>query len=814
MGKASNEQRSRLLGPALCGVLLAAVGLVFLQTAGFEFVNYDDPSGVRDNPQVIRPLTYQGLIGAFTGRHVESWAPLTCVSHMLVWHLLGHDAAYHHLVNVVLHAAAAVVLLLVLWRMTGRMWPSALAAAIFAVHPLRAESVAWVTERKDVLSGVFFMVSLAAYLRYARAEKGRLGAYLALLASFVVSLAAKPMAVTLPFLLLLLDYWPLGRFGGKKEGEQGRGGEGEVNGQPHATESPPLPLAPSPALASSPSLARRPRLRFGLRSRIIWEKIPLLILAGLFCLVTVHGQEPSALAVNRQYGVAWRIGNALVSYVTYLVQFFCPLNLVPAYPRRSLLPPWQVALATLTLVAITALAVRWRRQRPYLLVGWLWYVGMLVPVIGLVQFGAQAEADRFTYLPQIGLCIALAWGAAEMFRPAGSTGFQPAGKPGQAGRATTVCAVGTALALAVLIGWGWRQTRLWRSSRPLWTHAILCTPESAVAHDSLGSALSEEGRLGEAVREFREALRRDRRYVGAYNNLGAALARSGQLGEAMDLYRQALAIDPGDAEAHHNLGNALAMTGKGDEAIKEYATAVKLRPWNAEARYHLGVVLKRSRPDEAVRQFEQAILLSPGDARAYNDLANLLTDRGRLDDAIELYRRAVAIRPSLVQAQYNFGLALLQKNQIAEALRHFRLAVQFGPKFVPARDKLGAIYEAQHHDDKAAVEYRQALAADAKDLRALRSLAWIRATSPDPLLRNGDEAVALARRANEISGGKLPEVLDVLAAAYAEVGRFDDAASTLKRAVELAEQQRKEPLTEALRGRLACYRQGLPFRHQ
>jgi len=191
-----------------------------------------------------------------------------------------------------------------------------------------------------------------------------------------------------------------------------------------------------------------------------------------------------------------------------------------------------------------------------------------------------------------------------------------------------------------------------------------------------------------------------------------------------------------------------------------------------------------------------------------------LTDRGRLDDAIELYRRAVAIRPSLVQAQYNFGLALLQKNQIAEALRHFRLAVQFGPKFVPARDKLGAIYEAQHHDDKAAVEYRQALAADAKDLRALRSLAWIRATSPDPLLRNGDEAVALARRANEISGGKLPEVLDVLAAAYAEVGRFDDAASTLKRAVELAEQQRKEPLTEALRGRLACYRQGLPFRHQ
>ena len=438
---------------AVCGLLLLAVGLVFGQTAGFDFVNYDDDAGVYENRLVTGELTLRGLLAVFTDRHVESTVPLTYISHMLVWHLLGHGAAVHHLTNVLLHAASAVLLLLVLWRMTGRLWPSALVAAIFAIHPLRAESVAWVTERKDVLSGLLFMLTLAAYLRYVR-RRFSLGRYLAVLACFIVGLAAKPMAVTLPFLLLLLDYWPLGRMNGTE------------------------PDVPA---------------RFSVPMRLILEKIPMLVIACLFCLLTVHGRTAAALAANQQYSFGWRIGNALISYVAYLGQFFCPLGLAPCYPRRPVLPPWQVAAAVLLLVSITAAAMRWRRQRPYLLVGWLWYVGMLVPVIGLVQFGGQAEADRFTYLPQIGLTIALAWTAADACRA------WP--------RFRRIWAVAATCAVMILAISAWRQTSYSARQRDaLDPHSSLHSAKQLWPTTTSASSWRAAGRIDEAIEHYQKAL--------------------------------------------------------------------------------------------------------------------------------------------------------------------------------------------------------------------------------------------------------------------------------------------------------------------
>ena len=530
---------------AVCALLALAVGAAFAQTARFDFVDYDDSGGVYENRLVTGELSLRSALAVFSDRHMESWAPLTCLSHMLVWHLFGHTAAAHHVINVLLHAASAILLFLILESMTGRRWPSALVAAVFAVHPLRVESVAWVTERKDVLSGFFFLLTLAAYLGYTR-RPFSLRRYFTVAVCFVIGLAAKPMAVTLPLLLLLLDYWPLGRF------EEENAEYGERRG------------------------------RVSVWTRPIVEKLPLLAIAGLFCLLTVRGQETVALEVNREYSLAWRMGNAAISYLAYVGQFFCPANLVPFYPRRPApLPLWEVAAATLTLVSITLAAIWQRRQRPYLLVGWLWYVGMLLPVIGLVQFGAQSEADRFSYLPQIGLTIALVWtafprmsGDREVVRHAATRPFRvlPASLPPWLASAAAACV------LTALLVFAWRQTCAWRNAETLWAHTVRCSPDNALALDNLGFRLAERGRMDEAIACYRRAVEIKPDYAKAHNNLANALVRRGGTGEAIDNYRKALEIKPNFAEARSNLGIALARCGRTDEAIAQFRGAWRSGP--------------------------------------------------------------------------------------------------------------------------------------------------------------------------------------------------------------------------------------------
>ena len=427
----------------VCLFLLVVVALVFAQTVRHEFVNFDDDRFVYDNPHVTRGLTGEGILWALCD-HGFQWRPLTWVSHMIDWQLYGPRAGGHHATNLLLHAATTVLLFVLFWRMTGRLWPSALVAVLFAVHPLRVESVAWVTERKDVLSGLFFALTLGAYLDYVR-QPFSVERYLTVTVFFALGLLSKPMLVTLPLLLLLLDYWPLGRFT-----ERSLAGNQEV--PPHCDGGGPVAAASLPVWPAA--LGRLPVL-----GRLLFEKLPWFALVAVSCAMTVWSHIKVVAAVDR-LPLSWRLGNALVSYVGYLGDFCWPTGLAVLYPLGDRdLSPWKVGGAALLLLVVTAAVWLARRRYPYLLFGWLWYAGMLVPVSGLLQFGIFTHADRFTYLPQIGIAVALAWGAADLCR---RWPYRRA-----------VCGVASLLILAVLAGCAWRQASFWRDSETLWTRAGL-----------------------------------------------------------------------------------------------------------------------------------------------------------------------------------------------------------------------------------------------------------------------------------------------------------------------------------------------------
>ena len=785
---AASRPQPRTLAPTVCALLLLAVGLVFGQTIRHEFVNYDDGPYVVDNPQVTRGLSAEGLAWAFTHSHASNWHPLTWISHMLDCRLYGLEPGGHHLTNVLLHAATAILLFLVLLKMTGQLWPSALAAAVFAVHPLRAESVAWVAERKDVLSGLLFMATLAAYVGYVR-RPFALARYLAVALLYVLGLMAKPMLVTLPLVLLLLDGWPLGRL---------RGASGD-----------------------------------GTWRRAILEKIPLLVVAAGSSIATLLVQH-EALMPSEQVALPWRIANALVSYATYLMQFFCPAGLAVMVPHPAdSLPAWKIAGALVGLAAISAAVVAARRKCPWLLLGWLWYLVMLVPVIGLVQVGKQAMADRYTYLPQIGLSIILAWAGAAVCR----------WRPDRRG----AFAVVMALLLAALMASAWRQTSYWQDSETLWTHALSCTSRNPVAHNNLGAAMKRQGRVDEAIAQYRKALEIRPDHVEALNNLGNALAGRGRVDEAIAQYQKALAIRTDHVEALNNLGNALAGRGRVDEAIAQYQKALAVNPEHAEAHNNLGVALSdrgradeamaqyqktleinprhagahnnlglalaaQGRVDEAVAQYRKALELTPDYAEAHNNLGVALRKRGRLDEAMAQYERALKLKPGYAEAHNNLANALAGHGRLAEAMAHYRQALAINPDYAEAHQNFGAVLYQQGRVPEAVAQWRQLLRLRPNQLAILNRLAWVLATAPEASLRNGAEAIELAQRAVRLSGGREPALLDTLAAAYAETGRFPEAVQTEEKAVRLADAKGDRTLAQQIRTRLELYSSGKPYR--
>jgi tetratricopeptide (TPR) repeat protein len=684
------HNRKAILG--ICVLLTAATLATFGRTVRYDFVKYDDNVYVYDNPHVAAGLSPRAVAWAFTEPHGGNWHPLTTLSHMLDCQLYGLWPGGHHLTNVLLHAATSVLLFLVLRRMTGSLWSSACVAAVFALHPLRAESVAWISERKDVLSGLFFMLTLAAYVRYAT-RPFRSSRYLLVVFVYALGLLAKPMLVSVPFVLLLLDYWPLGRL-----------------------------RLPGMDASVTAAAGRLPNAAHG-AARLLAEKIPLLLLAAGSCVVTACVQREAIAHVVR-VALPWRIANALVAYVAYLGKFFWPVNLAVLYPHpQTDLPAWEIVGAVLVLAAISVLTVACRGKRAYLPVGWLWYLGMLVPVIGLVQVGRQAMADRYTYLPQIGLCLALTWTAADLLRD-----YCPARTARIVGGAAGVLLIEVLMAHALV------QTAHWRNSRVLWSHTLACTVGNAVAHNDLGQVCAAEDQPAEALDHYRQALEIDPRYAQAHSNLGSVLQQQGRVADALTHFGIALDIDPQLASAHNNSGVALRSLGRNPEALAEYRRALRIKADFAEAQYNLGdLLLATGQFDEAVVHLQQAVAIRPTLAPAHNDLARawyrqkkFSESRAQWREFLRLQQETLRLRPASVTVllQTAYVLATCPDDSIrdpAQALKLARQAIELTGRATPtALDTLAVAQAAAGQPAEALRSAEQALAlATAQNLTAL-----------------------------------------------------------------------------------------------
>jgi tetratricopeptide (TPR) repeat protein len=501
----------------ICLLLAGAVLLPYLKVAGFDFITLDDDLYVYRNPLVLAGLTSTGVKWAATTQHASNWHPLTWLSHMLDAQIYGSWAGGHHLTNVFFHIANTLLLFLFLIRVTRALWPSALVAALFALHPLHVESVAWVSERKDVLSAFFWIATMWAYAGYATSPSVR--RYLAVVLLFALGLMAKPMLVALPLVLLLLDYWPLRRVKGLAPAPGSNGGRAPQPG--------PVPQS---------------------FWRLLGEKIPLFVLAALSCLITLSAQEGSGSLMPldiRPLGP--RIANALVAYVQYVVKMFWPSPLAMFCPLAPI-PWWQALAAGLILAAASALLLARARRSPYLAVGWLWYLGTMVPVIGLVQVGGQAMADRYTYIPSIGLFIMAAWGVGEA---TARWRYQKA-----------ILALGSAVVL-LACWWGtWRQIGYWRNSETLFVHTLKVTGANYVAYNHLGTYLTDQGRFEQAIIMYKKAQAAAPTYPPSYNNLGIIYAKQGRFAEAIDNFQKAIQLTPDNSSYRRNLAVAYREQGE------------------------------------------------------------------------------------------------------------------------------------------------------------------------------------------------------------------------------------------------------------
>jgi tetratricopeptide (TPR) repeat protein len=605
------------------GLFAAAItGLVFGQTVGFPFINLDDNAYVFKNAQVARGVTLEGIGWAFTHVHSGNWHPITWLSHMLDCQVYGLNPGGHHLTNVLLHTGTAILLFALLQQMTGSRWRSAFVAIVFAIHPLRVESVAWVAERKDVLSGLFFVLTIGAYVRYVRSPSITRYGLLAVL--FALGLMSKPMLITLPFVLLLLDYWPLNRLTVAGNEEDGRA-----------------------------STTRR----------LAAEKLPLVALGAASSLVTLFAQKV-ALQPLSHISLAERIGNAIISCVIYLRQMLWPRNLAPFYPfNRQEIVGSTVVFSLFVLVLISTAVFVWGRRHRYLVTGWLWYLIMLAPVIGILQVGNQSRADRYTYLPQIGLLLLFTWMAGDL--------------SARLPRRPLILGIVAATIVSCLAFAAHLQASYWRNSETLWIHTLSCTTDNATAEENLGQAVYDQGRVKEALAHFQKAIEINPKQPFVHSLLGVAFLEQGRVEDSLAHLETAIQINPDDGDAHYNLGNTFLQMGRAQQAIAQYSRALEINTYDIEAR---------------------------------------------------------------------------------------------------------------------------------------NNLAWVLATCPDALLRDGVKAIQIAARADSLTQNQSPVIGATLAAAYAEAGRFDDATRTAQHALDLAVNERQNARAESIRAQIQLYQSGLAFR--
>jgi len=637
----------------ICVALVVATGAFYWQVQGFDFVNYDDQAYVEDNEIVRKGLTREGFVWAFTTDKTGYWHPLTWLSLMLDCELARSVTRTCHTTNVLIHIVNTLLLFWVLRRMTSALWCSAFVAALFALHPLHVESVAWVSERKDVLSTFFLFLTILFYVRYV--ERPGFFRYVTVALCFAIGLLAKPMLVTLPCVLLLLDYWPLGRL---QPGKLVIGGEEGKNTRKAA-------------------------------GRLVIEKAPLFVLTVILCAVTYLLQKSGQVVADLEFGV--RLSNAIASYGRYIGMMFWPSGLTVIYLHPERIEVWPLVVSSIVLVCVSAAVVLQARRRPYLAMGWLWYIGMLVPVIGLVQVGGQAMADRYTYVPLTGLFIMLAWGAADVTK-------------GVRYRKITLGAVGVSIILVLSVCTAF-QLRHWRNSITLFEHTAKVTKDNYIAYDNLGCALAQQGRLDEAVENFTKALRIKRDFEGAHNNLGCALLQQGNFTVAVTHFEDALRINPNFpnfAGAHMNMADALFQLRIYDQAVEHYEAALLFGCDSVNIHYNLATSLShQGRYDEAILQYRKFLQQRPDSFMAHSNLGAILLARGDGNEAIKHFQEALRLNWDYFGAHINLATILMDQGNISEALLHYEEAVRIDPNDIGARRELEKAREAAAKQAKA-----------------------------------------------------------------------------------------------------------------
>jgi protein O-mannosyl-transferase len=657
------------------GFLGVVLGLTTINLAiyspvrNFSFINWDDGIYVRNNPHVVHGLTWQGVGWAFTTGYAANWHPITWLSHMLDVQMFGVTAGPQHITNVVLHILSSVLLFAVLYRLTGASVKSAFVAAIFAVHPLHVESVAWVAERKDVLSTMFAMCVLLAYSFYV--ERPSWVRWFAVIVAFALGLMAKPMLVSLPLVLLLVDCWPLRRV--------------------------------------------RDPLEWSARRACIFEKIPLLILAIASSVITFIAQQQGGTVRSLQaVPLTLRLGNVVTSYCFYLVKSVWPADLAAFYPYVPSPWPWVVAGIAL-LTAISVIAVRVRLSRPYLFTGWFWYLLTLVPVIGIVQAGRQARADRYTYFPLIGLAIIVAWGIPELFQ---------CWKYGK-----FVAVLGAGGVIILCIGLSRVQAGYWQNDETLWTHAIDATGDNYLAYGNLARDLVANGRSQEAIGMFNQALRSGAQLEvmpdlsEIRSGLGFALADSGRSDEAVERFQEAIRENPDLAEAHNGLGTALAQQGKAAMAIVEFQRALEIRPDDVRIQTNLGNVLAQSgRTKEAIESYNKALQINPEASGTLKNLGVALAEMGKFADALSAFSRSLQLDPNDAEAYYDVGVLYAKAGNDLKAAEYFAKAVGIAPQHVDAHYNFGAALENLGKRAEALQEYGEVLRLDPNHTDARRAV--------------------------------------------------------------------------------------------
>lgn len=729
----TNRRRHLPNTPALIRIALMAVVIcVYLPVLDNGFIAFDDPDYVTENRHVRQGLTWQGIGWAMTSFHAANWHPLTWVSHMLDVTLFGFNPAGHHLTSLILHLLNTLLLYGLLRSMTGAALRSGMVAALFAVHPLHVESVAWIAERKDVLCTAMALAALGCYLRYVR--RPGIWAYLAVAAFFTLALMAKPMAVTLPFVMVILDVWPLQRFGPIFRSPSGSGSV-SVSGSV---------FCPGFTIDTDTN----PEKAYGFR-RVLFgvgmiEKLPFVFMALGSGLITLAAQfKAGAIGPLAVYPLCLRLANALWSYLAYIAKAIVPLNLAVYYPYDSRWMGLKVGLALVTLGALTWLAWTMRRPKPYLLAGWLWYLVTLLPVIGLVQVGAQAMADRYTYLPLTGLFVAGVWLAADW---------------AAAHRTAPMIRWGLCLAVAgVLMAGARSQVLAWKDTVTLFTQALQATDNNALAHNTLGQALYQGGRPDLAGPHFLRAIAIEPAYGEAHLNLGNLYLDRNRLDEAMACYEKARAVRPGAVRAIHNIGLIHERRGQTDQAKTRYEEALRHQssftaartalagllerqghygmalaqshlalatdPTDARAHFVQAVVWDKTGQRHRARQaYEQALKWDPNLAEAHTNLGNLLLNQGLTGQAIVHFDKVVALAPLTAQSHINLATALLAAGHLDRALVHGREALRLAPRSAQAHNAMGVIALRLGKVPAAIARWRQALNLDPTDKDARQNI--------------------------------------------------------------------------------------------